>query len=84
MFMRAALKAGRNPPSSPIIRGNAMALRIIPGVRVKAPVQTADGPYRFDLSFGKVDAVPFGRPVAESRLVAIGSGPDEEGVMATL
>lgn len=53
-------------------------------VRAKALVQTADGPYRFDLSFGKVDAIPFGRPVAESRLVAIGNGLDEEGVMATL
>lgn len=53
-------------------------------VRAKALVQTAEGPYRFDLSFGKVDAVPFGQSVAESRLVAIGNGLDKEGVMATL
>lgn len=53
-------------------------------VRAKALVQTSDGPYRFDLSFGKVDAAAFSQPVTEGRLVVIGSGLDKEGIAATL
>ncbi|HEX8949445.1 MAG TPA: GTP-binding protein [Dissulfurispiraceae bacterium] len=43
-------------------------------VRAKALVQTGDGPFRFDLSYGKIDCTPFGAPVAKGRLVMIGEG----------
>jgi G3E family GTPase len=41
-------------------------------VRAKALLNTSQGPYRFDLSFSRVLAVPFEKPVAGSRLVVIG------------
>ncbi len=41
-------------------------------VRAKALVQTDKGPYRFDLSSGRVDSAPFDTPVAKSRIVVIG------------
>ncbi len=41
-------------------------------VRAKALVQTEEGPFRFDLSSGRVDHTPFGNPIIESRLVVIG------------
>jgi len=49
-------------------------------VRAKALIQTDRGPYRFDLSSGRVDAVPFGQPVTENRLVMIGQGLKKEAV----
>ena len=53
-------------------------------VRAKALVQTTDGPYRFDLSFGKVDGALFGNDISDSRLVVIGRELDKDGVMAAL
>jgi G3E family GTPase len=41
-------------------------------VRAKALVRTSEGPYRFDLSFGKVDEVPFGKDISAGRIVVIG------------
>ena len=41
-------------------------------VRAKALAQTDRGPYRFDLSRGRIYTAPFGRDVADSRLVIIG------------
>ncbi len=41
-------------------------------IRAKALVQTDKGPYRFDLSSGRVDSAPFDTPVAKSRIVIIG------------
>lgn len=41
-------------------------------VRAKALVNTAQGPYKFDLSFSNVQAVPFEKPVSSSRVVVIG------------
>lgn len=42
-------------------------------VRAKALVQTDEGPFRFDLSYGRVDRVPFARHITESRMVIIGA-----------
>lgn len=41
-------------------------------VRAKALLNTVEGPYRFDLSFSQVRAVPFEKPVAAGRFVVIG------------
>lgn len=43
-------------------------------IRAKALVQTIEGAYRFDLSSGNIDAVPFEKDVENSRLVVIGEG----------
>jgi G3E family GTPase len=43
-----------------------------PVTRAKALVQTAEGPWRFDIAFGNVDATRFEREIADSRLVVIG------------
>jgi G3E family GTPase len=45
-------------------------------VRAKALVETDRGPYRLDLSRGRIDASEFGQPVGDSRLVLIGTGLD--------
>ncbi len=45
-------------------------------VRAKALVQTSDGPYRFDIVYGRVDEARFDRDVKDSRLVVIGRGLD--------
>jgi G3E family GTPase len=45
--------------------------------RAKALVQTDRGPYRFDLSSGRVDVAPFDRDVPESCLVVIGDELNE-------
>jgi len=42
-------------------------------VRAKALVQTDKGPYRFDLSAGRVDIVLFEKEINESRVVVIGN-----------
>jgi G3E family GTPase len=42
--------------------------------RAKALVATSEGPFRLDMTFGKVDAVPFSREITDSRLVVIGNG----------
>jgi G3E family GTPase len=44
--------------------------------RAKALVNTPDGPYRFDGTYGKVDKTRFDKDIEESRLVVIGEGLD--------
>jgi G3E family GTPase len=44
--------------------------------RAKALVNTPDGPYRFDGTYGKVVKVRFDKDIEESRLVVIGEGLD--------
>jgi len=41
-------------------------------VRAKALVQSDEGPFRLDISSGRLDCVPFDRTVTHSRLVIIG------------
>jgi G3E family GTPase len=48
--------------------------------RAKALVQSLDGPYRFDMTYGKVDHVRFDRDVTEGRLVVIGENLDPAGI----
>jgi len=48
--------------------------------RAKALVNTVEGPFRFDSTFGKVDMVRFEKHVEESRLVVIGEGLDAAGI----
>lgn len=50
-------------------------------VRAKALIQTDQGPVRFDLSHGKIDTLPFGRHVSDSRLVVIGNGFKKEAII---
>jgi G3E family GTPase len=49
-------------------------------VRAKALVNTLQGPFKFDLSFANVQAVPFGKPVIGSRLVVIGKNLNKEAL----
>ena len=54
--------------------------------RAKALVNTLEGPYRFDIVYGKVDVVPFEKEIGSSRLVVIGEGlvgPEIEEVLAS-
>jgi len=53
-------------------------------VRAKALVDTDRGPWRFDLAFGSLFDEPWGRPVAESRMVVIGEGLDGSGISRAL
>lgn len=48
-------------------------------VRAKALLETGNGPFRIDLSYGKIDVVPFA-PVSENRIVIIGKGLKEEAL----
>lgn len=48
--------------------------------RAKALVQTDNGPFRFDIVFGKVDAVHFEKNINQSRVVVIGQGLDREAL----
>jgi G3E family GTPase len=50
-------------------------------VRAKALVNTQEGPYRFDSTFGKVDRVRFEREIGNSRLVVIGEDLDKEALL---
>jgi len=52
--------------------------------RAKALAQTDRGPFRFDLSFGKVEEVIFGKPVEESRLVVIGEHLDKDAILSAV
>ncbi len=52
--------------------------------RAKALIDTVEGPYRFDCSFGKVDRVRFEKDISDSRLVVIGEGLDKEALSQTL
>ena len=49
-------------------------------IRAKALVGTDQGPYRFDISFGKIDSVPFEKSVEDGRMVVIGEGLDRAGI----
>jgi hypothetical protein len=53
-------------------------------VRAKALVRTEQGPYRFDIVYGKMDCVPFEKDIQDSRIVIIGQGLDSEGIRRTL
>ncbi len=53
-------------------------------VRAKALVRTEQGPYRFDIVYGKMDCVPFGRNIEDSRIVVIGQGLHEEEIRRIL
>jgi G3E family GTPase len=52
--------------------------------RAKALVHTVEGPYRFDSTYSKVDAVPFEQDIRNSRLVVIGEGLDGAGIERTM
>jgi Ni2+-binding GTPase involved in maturation of urease and hydrogenase len=52
--------------------------------RAKALVDTEDGSYRFDSTYGKVDMMRFEKDVSESRLVVIGERLDENGIKKVL
>ena len=52
--------------------------------RAKALVRTAEGPYRFDITYGKMDRVPFEKDIENSRLVIIGEGLDRPGMERAL
>jgi G3E family GTPase len=42
-------------------------------VRAKALLQASEGPYRFDISFGKIDMAEMKKEIGEGRLVVIGN-----------
>jgi hypothetical protein len=48
--------------------------------RAKALVHTTEGPYRFDITYGKIDYVRFDRDVVKGRLVVIGQELDPAGI----
>jgi len=50
-------------------------------VRAKALVNTKEGPYRFDCTYGKVDVARFDKNINEGRLVVIGKGLDENSIL---
>lgn len=53
-------------------------------VRAKSLVNTDLGPFRFDLSYGKIDAVPFASSPGEGRLVIIGEHLEKEALTRAL
>ncbi len=53
-------------------------------VRAKALVRTEQGPYRFDIVYGKMESVPFEKDIQDSRIVIIGQGLDAEEIRRTL
>lgn len=53
-------------------------------VRAKALVNTAEGPYRFDCTYGVVDVVRFEKDISDSRLVVIGEGLNKESLSRSL
>jgi G3E family GTPase len=48
--------------------------------RAKALIDTSKGPYRFDITFGKLDIVRFDKAIEESRLVVIGEKLNAAGI----
>ena len=52
--------------------------------RAKSIVSTEQGPYRFDLVFGKVDSVPHEKAVQDSRVVIIGTDLDRMAIESRL
>lgn len=53
-------------------------------VRAKALVRTDQGPYRFDIVYGKMDCFLFEKEIQDSRIVIIGQGLDADGIRRTL
>lgn len=53
-------------------------------VRAKALVNTTEGPYRFDRTYGIVDVAHFEKDIADSRLVVIGEGLNKESLSQAL
>ena len=52
--------------------------------RAKALVNTVEGPYRFDSTYGTVDRVRFEKDIADSRLVVIGEGLNKGSLSQTI
>lgn len=52
--------------------------------RAKALVNTIEGPYRFDSTFGKINRVRFEKGISDSRLVVIGEGLNKESLSRSL
>jgi hypothetical protein len=48
--------------------------------RAKALVNTSKGPYRFDSTFGKVNAVRVDKDITAGRMVVIGENLDAVGI----
>jgi len=53
-------------------------------LRAKALVQTGEGTYRLDLSYGHIDSVPFEKAISENRIVIIGKELKKEILDADL
>jgi G3E family GTPase len=53
-------------------------------VRAKALIKTAEGPYRFDCTYGIVDVARFDSDISDSRLVVIGEGLDKGSLFRTI
>jgi hypothetical protein len=52
--------------------------------RAKALVHTKEGPYRFDITYSKMDMVRFEKDISEGRLVVIGEGLDGERIKESI
>jgi G3E family GTPase len=52
--------------------------------RAKSLVDTLEGPYRFDNTYGKVDRIRFEKNIENSRLVVIGEGLQNEAVLQNM
>lgn len=52
--------------------------------RAKALIDTDRGPWRFDLAFSHVADEPWGRPIAESRMVVIGENLDRPAISGAM
>lgn len=52
--------------------------------RAKALIHTSNGPFKFDLVYGKADYEPFGAPVCRSRLVVIGKNLKKDAIRSKL
>lgn len=53
-------------------------------VRAKALVNTTEGPYRLDCTYGIVDVARFEKDITDSRLVVIGKGLDKESLSRSM
>jgi len=52
--------------------------------RAKALISTPEGPYRFDVSYGKIDVTRFEKEIENSRLVVIGEGLEKEAMLKNM
>jgi len=53
-------------------------------VRAKALAAADRGPWRLDLAFGHLASGPFAAPVADGRMVVIGTGLDAAGIRSAV